>query len=45
VDEELAGEIRDVVEQIQQAAAAGDPDEVEELCDTLIDLLFEAEEA
>ena len=45
LDPELADSIQEVVGQIQQAAAEGDSDEIEELCDDLIDLLFEAEEA
>ncbi len=45
LDEELAEDMRGVVEQIQLAALADDQKAVEEHCDELIDLLFDAEEA
>jgi molecular chaperone DnaK len=45
LDEQLANDLRSTVEQIQLAAVAGDTDEVEQHCDELIDLLFDAEEA
>jgi molecular chaperone DnaK len=44
IDAELASEITEVVENINQAVAEGDEELVEELCDDLIDLLFEVEE-
>ncbi|MCL4831257.1 MAG: Hsp70 family protein [Caldilineaceae bacterium] len=44
VDPELAGDISDVMIAIREAAQEGDDEAVEERCDELIDLLFEAEE-
>jgi molecular chaperone DnaK len=44
LDTTLAARLRQVVENIRQAAADEDVDQVQELCDELIDLLFEAEE-
>jgi molecular chaperone DnaK len=44
LDEELADDIHGTVEQIQMAALDGDRKAVEEHCDELIDLLFDAEE-
>ena len=44
LDATLAAQLRQTVESIRQAAADGDVDQVQELCDELIDLLFEAEE-
>ncbi len=40
----LAAQLRQAVANIRQAAANGDADEVQVLCDALIDVLFEAEE-
>jgi molecular chaperone DnaK len=44
LDTTLAARLRQVVENIRQATADEDVDQVQELCDELIDLLFEAEE-
>src|SRR5262252_10991546 len=44
LDTTLAARLRQVVENIRQAAADEDVDQGQELCDELIDLLFEAEE-
>jgi len=44
LDTTLAARLRQAVENIRQAAADEDVDQVQELCDALIDLLFEAEE-
>ena len=44
VDALLAAQLRQAMANIQQAAADGDADHVLELCDALIDLLFEVEE-
>jgi molecular chaperone DnaK len=44
VDDELASEISEVVGSIREAAEAEDDEAVENYCDELIDLLFEAEE-
>jgi len=41
---DLAAQLHEAVERIRQAAADGDTDHVQEVCDELIDLLFEAEE-
>ena len=37
-------QLRQAVANIRQAAANGDADDVQVLCDALIDVLFEAEE-
>jgi DNA-binding GntR family transcriptional regulator len=44
LDTTLAAQLRQAVESIREAAADGDVNQVQELCDELIDLLFEAEE-
>jgi len=44
LDVALAAQLRQAVANIRQAAANGDADDVQVLCDALIDLLFEAEE-
>ncbi len=44
INEALAEEIAETVNAIQVAAANGDDEVVEDYCDELIDLLFEAEE-
>lgn len=44
VDSELAGDISEVMIAIRDAVQAADEEAVEERCDELIDLLFEAEE-
>jgi molecular chaperone DnaK len=44
LDATLAAQLRQAVESIRQAAADGDGDRMQEVCDELIDLLFEAEE-
>ncbi len=44
LDATLVAQLRQTVESIRQAAAEGDVDHVQEWCDELIDLLFEAEE-
>ena len=44
LDATLAAQLRQTVESIRQAAADGEVDQVQELCDELIDLLFEVEE-
>jgi molecular chaperone DnaK len=44
VDATLAAQLRQAVANIRQAAADGDGDHVQELCDELIDVLFEVEE-
>jgi molecular chaperone DnaK len=44
LDATLVAQLRQTVESIRQAAAEGEVDHVQELCDELIDLLFEAEE-
>ena len=44
VDAPLAAQLRQAVANIRQAAADGDGDHVQELCDELIDVLFEVEE-
>ncbi len=44
LDVALAAQLRQAVANIRQAAANGDADDVQVLCDTLIDVLFEAEE-
>ena len=44
VDAELAADISEVVIAIREAVQDGDDEAVEERCDELIDLLFEAEE-
>jgi molecular chaperone DnaK len=41
---DLAAQLHEAVERIRQAAADGDTDHVQEVCDELIDLLFEVEE-
>lgn len=43
LDSDLAEEIRTTIDNITDAARADDDDEVQRLCDELIDLLFEAE--
>jgi molecular chaperone DnaK len=43
LDSDLATEIREAIDNITDAARADDEDEVQRLCDELIDLLFEAE--
>jgi molecular chaperone DnaK len=43
LDTDLAAEISATIDQITDAARADDDDEVQRLCDELIDLLFEAE--
>lgn len=43
LDSDLATEIRETIDNITDAARADDEDEVQRLCDELIDLLFEAE--
>jgi molecular chaperone DnaK len=44
LDVVLAAQLRQAVANIRQAAANGDADDVQVLCDALIDVLFEAEE-
>lgn len=44
IDEKLAQEISETVEDIRLAEVEGDKEKAEELCDELIDLLMEAEE-
>jgi hypothetical protein len=44
LDVALAAQLRQAVANIRQAAANGDADDVQVLCDALIDVLFEAEE-
>jgi len=44
LDVALTAQLRQAVANIRQAAANGDADEVQGLCDALIDVLFEAEE-
>ena len=44
LDVALAAQLRQAVANIRQAAANGDADDVQGLCDALIDVLFEAEE-
>lgn len=44
LDATLASRLRQTVDNIRQAAVDGDEDHVQELCDALIDVLFEAEE-
>jgi molecular chaperone DnaK len=44
VDADLAADISGIVADIRRASADGDDEQVEELCDLLIDLLMEAEE-
>jgi DNA-binding GntR family transcriptional regulator len=44
LDVALAAQLRQAVANIRQAAANGDTDDVQVLCDALIDVLFEAEE-
>ncbi len=44
LDVALAAQLRQAVANIRQAAADGDADDVQVLCDALIDVLFEAEE-
>ena len=44
IDPELAGDISEVMIAIREAAEDEDDEAVEERCDELIDLLFEAEE-
>jgi molecular chaperone DnaK len=44
LDVALAAQLRQVVANIRQAAANGDADDVQVVCDALIDVLFEAEE-
>jgi molecular chaperone DnaK (HSP70) len=44
LDDELAEELRQLVENIRLAATQEDDEETEALCDQLIDLLFEIEE-
>jgi molecular chaperone DnaK len=44
LDATLAARIRQTVDNIRQAAVDGDEDHVQELCDALIDVLFETEE-
>src|SRR5215471_11622403 len=44
IDAEVAAQLRQTVANIRQAAADGEGDHVQELCDVLIDLLFEVEE-
>src|SRR4029453_10770626 len=44
LDVALAVQLRQAVANIRQAAANGDADDVQVLCDALIDVLFEAEE-
>jgi molecular chaperone DnaK len=45
LDPELAAEIRQCIDNITDATASGDDDQLQSFCDELIDLLFEAEEA
>ena len=44
MDADVAEQLRQTVANIRQAAVDGDGDHVQELCDALIDLLFEVEE-
>ena len=44
LDVALAAQLRQAVANIRQAAANGNADDVQVLCDALIDVLFEAEE-
>lgn len=44
LDAALAAQIRQTVDSIRQAAVDGDEGHVQELCDALIDVLFEVEE-
>ncbi|GIV80626.1 MAG: chaperone protein DnaK [Litorilinea sp.] len=44
LDPDLAGDLADLVDRIERAAAAGDEEAIQALADELIDLLFEVEE-